>query len=47
MYHPRLKGTHYEMGEHYGNLLYKKGQDLSSVICLTEKQKLFGLLCMI
>ena len=25
MYHPRLRGTHYAMGQHYGALLYKNG----------------------
>ena len=32
MYHPRLKGSHYEIWKHYGELLYKTGEDLSSVI---------------
>lgn len=42
MYHPRLKGDHYEMGLHYGELLYKAGETLSDVIKLTEKQKDFA-----
>ncbi|MEL6555075.1 MAG: C45 family peptidase [Cyanobacteria bacterium J06621_11] len=25
MYHPRLRGSHYDMGHHYGTLLYKNG----------------------
>ncbi|MDM5155537.1 C45 family autoproteolytic acyltransferase/hydrolase [Bacillus sp. DX1.1] len=25
MYHPRLRGTHYEMGKHYASILYKNG----------------------
>jgi len=25
MYHPRLKGTHYEAGKHYASILYKNG----------------------
>jgi len=25
MYHPRLRGSHYAMGHHYGALLYKNG----------------------
>lgn len=29
MYHPRLKGKHYDMGRHYGELLAKSGTDLS------------------
>ena len=32
MYHPRLKGKHYDMGRHYGELLAKSGIDLSSVM---------------
>ena len=39
MYHPRLKGSHYEMGKHYGDLLYKTGENSSSVIKLNEEQK--------
>lgn len=46
MYHPRLKGSHYEMGKHYGDLLYKTGENLSSVIKLNEEQKLFGERCL-
>ncbi len=29
MYHPRLKGKHYEMGKHYGDLLYKTGEGVN------------------
>ena len=46
MYHPRLKGKHYDMGKHYGDLLYKTGEDLSSVIKLSDKQKSFGQRCL-
>ena len=46
MYHPRLKGKHYEMGKHYGDILYKSGVDLSSVILLNEEQKKFGSKCL-
>lgn len=46
MYHPRLKGTHYEMGKHYGELLYKSGEDLSSVIALNQLQIEFGQDCL-
>lgn len=38
MYHSRLKGNHYEMGKHYGDLLYKIGEDLSSVIKITKEK---------
>ena len=46
MYHPRLKGNHYEMGYHYGELLYKTGKDFSSIIQLTNEQKVFGEKCL-
>ena len=46
MYHPRLKGNHYEMGKHYGELLYKAGENLSSVIKLSDEQKSFGQKCL-
>ena len=46
MYHPRLKGKHYDMGKHYGDLLYKTGEDLSSAIKLSDKQKSFGQRCL-
>lgn len=46
MYHPRLKGNHYEMGKHYGDLLYKTGEDLSSVIKLNMEQMEFGEACL-
>lgn len=46
MYHPRLKGNHYQMGKHYGELLYKTGEDLSSVIKITKEQRLFGEKCL-
>lgn len=34
------------MGKHYGDLLYKTGENLSSVIKLTEEQRLFGEKCL-
>ena len=46
MYHPRLKGTHYEMGKHYGELLCKTGENLSSVIELSRRQIEFGKECL-
>ena len=42
MYHPRLKGSHYDMGLHYGKLMYDKGLHLSEYIKLTEEEKAFG-----
>ncbi len=43
MYKPRLKGSHYEMGFHYGSLLYKKNVRLDNLIdCNSEKLK-FGM----
>lgn len=46
MYHPRLKGNHYEMGRHYGELLYKAGETLSEVIRITEDQRAFSMCCL-
>lgn len=34
------------MGKHYGDILYKSGVDLSSVILLNEEQKKFGSKCL-
>lgn len=42
MYHPRLKGNHYEMGIHYGALLYEKGLHLTDIINLSDEEKQFG-----
>ncbi len=42
MYHPRLKGTHHEMGLHYGSLLHSKGVSFESFIQLNEEQIEFG-----
>lgn len=46
MYHPRLKGKHYDMGYHYGELLYKMGENLSSVIQIPNNQREYGLKCL-
>lgn len=46
MYHPRLKGNHYEMGVHYGEILRKGGQDFSSVLQLSPEQRDFGNACL-
>lgn len=42
MYHPRLQGTHFDMGYKYGSLMYKKGVRFESVISLSEEQFEFG-----
>lgn len=42
MYHPRLKGDYYEMGFHYGEILYKSGQNFNDYIYLTKEQLSFG-----
>ncbi len=42
MYHPRLKGTHYEMGLHYGALLHSKGVSFEDFIQLNDEQIEFG-----
>lgn len=46
MYHPRLKGKHYDMGKHYGELLAKSGVNLSDVIRIPQNQTAFGLSCL-
>lgn len=43
MYHPRLQGNHYELGNHYGNLLYKKGVQFDGFFKLEEEQLRYGL----
>lgn len=43
MYHPRLQGSHYEMGFKYGSLLYKKGVRLDNNITINDDQFDFGL----
>jgi len=42
MYKPRLKGSHYEMGLHYGNLLYKNGVRLDEIVKCDEEKLKFG-----
>ena len=42
MYHPRLKGNHYEMGYHYGEILHKSGQNFTEFIKLSQEQERFG-----
>lgn len=42
MYHPRLKGSHYEMGYHYGDLMYSKGINISQAIQLNDEQLKFA-----
>lgn len=42
MYHPRLKGSHYEMGYHYGEILHKSGQNFREYIQLAAEQEKFG-----
>lgn len=39
MYHPRLRGTHYEMGKHYASILYKNGFRFPKV---SEEKLVFG-----
>ncbi len=42
MYHPRLKGNHYDMGFHYGELLAKAGVSFEDTIKLSDEQTEFG-----
>ncbi len=43
MYKPRLKGNHYEMGNHYGALLYSKGLRLDQLVACDEEKLKFGI----
>lgn len=43
MYHPRLQGTHYEMGLKYGTLLYRNGIRFENIIQLSEEQQTYGI----
>lgn len=47
MYHSRFKGIHYEAGQKYGDLLYKRGMKLSEnrVINRTPETQAFGKQC--
>ena len=42
MYHPRFKGSHYDIGLKFGKLLRKKNIDLDRLIDLNKFQKDFG-----
>lgn len=42
MYHPRLKDDYYEMGFHYGEILYNSGQNFDQSIKLSKEQQDFG-----
>lgn len=43
MYHPRLKGNHFDMGSHYGHILYEGGVSFEKTINLTAEQEQFGM----
>lgn len=45
MYHSRFRGTHYDAGYRYGNLIYKKGIRLENAFNLTNEKLAFGKLC--
>lgn len=45
MYHSRFRGTHYDAGYRYGNLIYKKGIRLENAFNLTDEKFAFGKLC--
>ncbi len=42
MYHPRLRGSHYEMGYHYASLIYKHGFRISHLPKLSTEALDFG-----
>ncbi|MEM7734866.1 MAG: C45 family peptidase [Deinococcota bacterium] len=41
MYHPRLRGNHYDMGHHYGALLHKNGFRVSQLPQVDEQYRSF------
>lgn len=43
MYHPRLQGTHYDMGYKYGDLMYRGGVRFEDAVRLSPEQTEFGL----
>lgn len=43
MYKPRFKGSHYQAGYHYGNLLAKKGVSIDSLLTFDDSQRMMGL----
>ena len=47
MYHTRHKGTHYEAGYKWGNLLFRHGNIISNqhTFTITEERKSFAKLC--
>lgn len=47
MYHTRLKGTHYEAGYKWGNLLFRHGNSISShhTFIITDERKAFAKTC--
>ena len=44
MYHGRFKGSHYEAGYRWGELLYKNGKNISNqhTFVITEERKEFA-----
>jgi hypothetical protein len=42
MYHPRFKGTHYDIGIKYSEILQKQGIDFHQLIDLNRFQKELG-----
>lgn len=42
MYKPRLQGKHYDMGHHYGSILYKNGVRLDELVACDEAKLNFG-----
>lgn len=42
MYHPRLKGKHYDMGYQYGSLMHNKGVNFNEIISLSSDELIFG-----
>jgi predicted choloylglycine hydrolase len=45
MHHPRLKGSHYDIGFKQGSFIYKKRIPLQQYFNLTEEKRQFGIKC--
>lgn len=46
MYHSRWRGSHYEAGLHYGNILHKNGVNPTSSIPISDERKEFSVKCL-
>jgi len=45
MYHPRFRGSHYDIGYRYGSLIYRRGIRIENFFDLTAEKREFGAEC--